>query len=328
MKPWLQALGRLQADNIDSVMVTVASTVGSTPREVGSRIIVTRDSLYGTIGGGNLEYQACRIAREMLSSPQPQQLRRFPLGAGLGQCCGGLVNLLFEPIIGAAEWIRVAFDYERLGREWVREVSIAESGSDLKVRARLAEDEKQLTENYFLEVIGLSRIELTLFGAGHVGRALVNAMRDLPVHVRWVDSREDEFPAQVPGHVEVICTDIAEAEVDAAPSGSCFLVMTHDHALDQSLCEAILQRDDFIFFGLIGSKSKRRMFETRMQRLGIDKDRFSGMTCPIGIEGISGKQPAMIAISVVAQLMQVYDAHSQEKQQEIDVSDRYARGGS
>lgn len=311
MHNWLAKLAELNQQGIPCVMVTVASIIGSTPREVGAKMIVTADNLFGTIGGGNLEYQACRISRDQLDNPEPQQLKRFPLGAGLGQCCGGLVNLLFEPIVGACEWTGVALEYERLDREWVREVPIHAG----RVRVRPYDgDESGLVESVFVEVNRSNDIELILFGAGHVGRAVVETMRDLPVRLRWVDSREDVFPPNVPGNVEVICTDSPEAEVDAASTNAYFLVMTHEHSLDQLLCEAILVRDDFAYFGLIGSSSKRRMFETRMQRRGIAIEKFRRMTCPIGISGIQNKQPSMIAISVVAQIMQSYDQRSQIRQ--------------
>ena len=158
---------------------------------------------------------------------------------------------------------------------------------------------------------GLARedapIELYLFGAGHVGSALVSALRDLPVEINWIDTRDDMLPKSPYVGVTTICSDTPEAEIDAAPAGSYFLVMTHDHALDQRLCEQVLKRDDFAYFGLIGSLSKRRNFETRMRRRGIDAHRFEGMICPIGIGGITSKQPAQIAISVAAEILQVYD---------------------
>ncbi len=304
MHNWLAKLAELNQQGIPCVMVTVASIVGSTPREVGARIIITADDLFGTIGGGNLEFQTCKIARDQLEKPESQHLKRFPLGAGLGQCCGGLVNLLFEPVVGVCDWIRVALDYERLNKEWVREVPIHQGL--VRVRA-YDDDESGLIDGIFVEVNRSDDIDLTLFGAGHVGRAIVKAMADLPVRIRWVDSRENEFPIEVPSNVEVICTHTPEAEVDAASTNAYFLVMTHQHSLDQLLCETILKRDNFVYFGLIGSSSKRRMFETRMQRRGMDAEKFERMNCPIGISGIQNKQPAMIAISVAAQIMQRYD---------------------
>ena len=314
---WLQKLAQLQQQSVPCVMVTVASTVGSTPREVGCKMIVTGDELFGTIGGGNLEFQACAIARSQLENTEPQQLKRFPLGAGLGQCCGGLVNLLFEPFIGVNEWIGDALDLSRLDKGWVREVPLNDD-SLVRVRDLINEETTTLSENCYVEVNRSQDIELTIFGAGHVGRAIVDTMSALPVRIRWVDSRDHEFPVSVHDNVEIICTDSPEAEVDLANPDAYFLVLTHDHALDQLLAEHILKRDDFAYFGLIGSKAKRHMFETRMQRRGIDAQKFERMTCPIGIEGIHSKQPALIAISVAAQIMQRYDqALSQKRIQKV-----------
>ncbi len=303
-------------------MVTVASTVGSTPREVGTKMIVTEDAMFGTIGGGNLEFQACSIARDQIQS---KQLRRFPLGAGLGQCCGGLVNLLFEPIVGRNDWIDTALEYHKLDKAWVREVPI-QAGS-VCVREYRHEKTGLLDSDWFIEVNRAEHIELVLFGAGHVGRAIVETMRQLPVHIRWIDNRDSAFPEQAPDNAEMIYTDSPEAEVDLAGPNASFLVMTHDHRLDQLLCEQILKRDDFTYFGLIGSQSKRRMFETRMQRRGLDVEKFKRMTCPIGIKGIEGKHPAMIAISVAAQIMQGYDSSTQKiKQKHTRVSSTPGRG--
>jgi xanthine dehydrogenase accessory factor len=341
MMNWVQTLQCLQQQAIPAVMVSVASTIGSTPREPGAKMIVTSESMYGTIGGGNLEHQACAIARTQLDSPDTNRLKRFPLGAGLGQCCGGLVNLMFEPILQSSSWVESAAQLQASGQDWVRVVAtnaeVADDGSAnlmfasdrIELALQESPDNKDLIEaaetmlqstdktalhqvggssdSFFFDVTRKPDFQLVLFGAGHVGRAVVNILRDLPIQISWVDNRDDQFPAEIPDNVESLCTDIPLAEVDAAPAGSYFLVMTHDHALDQSLAEQILKRDDFAYFGLIGSASKRRMFETRMHRRGVAKQRFERMTCPIGVGGIDNKHPAAIAISVAAELMQVYD---------------------
>jgi xanthine dehydrogenase accessory factor len=304
---WLATLMRLQQQNIPAVMVTVVSISGSTPREVGAKIIVTTTQLFGTIGGGNLEHQATTIAREQLQMSHPQQMRRFPLGAGLGQCCGGLVNLLFEPIFESAQWIAQAQALQLKGLDWVR--AVATSGAQdcfLIVDGGLESPRPEL-DGYYFETVQKPDFELLLFGAGHVGRALVKVLAEMPVNIQWIDNRDEQFPTDVPDNVDVICTDTPEAEIDAANPGAFFLVMTHDHGLDQRLAEQILSRDDFAYFGLIGSKTKRRMFEKRMARRGISPDRFDDMVCPIGIDGIRNKQPGAIAISVAAQLMRVHD---------------------
>jgi xanthine dehydrogenase accessory factor len=304
---WLSTLLRLQQQNVPAIMVTVVSISGSTPREVGAKIIVTATQLFGTVGGGNLEHQATTIARKQLQSGQSQSMRRFPLGAGLGQCCGGLVNLLFEPIVDSTHWIAQAQALQLKGQHWVRAVEINGEQECFLVVDEAFENSSPALDGCYYETVRKPDFELLLFGAGHVGKAMVKVLSEMPVRIQWIDNREEQFPADIPHNVEVICTDTPEAEIEAANAGCFFLVMTHDHALDQHLAEQILKRHDFAYFGLIGSKTKRRMFEKRMARRGISPDRFDDMVCPIGIDGIRSKQPAAIAISVAAQLMRVHD---------------------
>ena len=281
MTDWQDSVAELRRNQTPAVLVSVDSFVGSTPREPGAKMIVTAERQYGTIGGGNLEFQACLIARDQLQRGADDGVQRFPLGAGLGQCCGGLVNLMFERLTETSDWASIASEEEP--------------------------------------------VQLYLFGAGHVGQAVVRALRDLPIEISWIDTRDDVLPQQVRRGITTICTDTPEAEIDAAAAGSYFLVMTHDHGLDQRLCEQILKRDDFVYFGLIGSRSKRRNFETRMQRRGIAAEKFKRMTCPIGVDGISSKQPAQIAISVAAEILRVYDRAHNDKQTNNKAS--YKTGG-
>jgi xanthine dehydrogenase accessory factor len=151
------------------------------------------------------------------------------------------------------------------------------------------------------------RAHLVLFGAGHVGAAIVRMLGELPCTVTWVDEREDMFPASLPSNVAIEATDMPEAAVAAAPANASYLVMTHSHALDQRLCETILARDDVGWFGLIGSSTKRVQFERRMAARGLPQDRIDNMVCPIGLAGISSKLPAAIAASVCAQLLMVWE---------------------
>lgn len=151
------------------------------------------------------------------------------------------------------------------------------------------------------------RFHLQLYGAGHVGRAIVRSLAPLNVVVDWIDEREEEFPADLdlPPQVRKVCVDTIEAEVRSAPRGACYLVLTHRHDLDLRISESILQRGDFAFFGLIGSKTKRSRFIHRFEERGIPAGAIARMTCPIGVPGIEGKEPEVIAASVVAQLLQV-----------------------
>ncbi len=148
-------------------------------------------------------------------------------------------------------------------------------------------------------------MHVVLFGAGHVGHALITLLGALPCVVQWVDERDELFPDEVPANVQVEATDTPAAIVDHAPPGSFFLVMTHNHALDFELTERIMKRRDFAWFGLIGSKTKRVKFERRLLDRGVAPERLDEMVCPIGVPGIVDKAPPSIAVAVAAQLMQL-----------------------
>lgn len=149
------------------------------------------------------------------------------------------------------------------------------------------------------------RFHLQLYGAGHVGRAIVRALAPLNVRVDWIDERDEEFPPddELPAHTRKLAVDAPEAEVREAPRGAFYLVLTHRHDLDQRLAEAILRRGDFAFFGLIGSQTKRARFIHRFEAMGISAEAIARMTCPIGLAGVEGKEPEVIAATVAAQLL-------------------------
>jgi xanthine dehydrogenase accessory factor len=334
MTNWLAAADTAAAQAIPAVLVTVAAVEGSAPREPGAKMLVTQDARFDTIGGGHLELRACEIAREMLGTPPAslaaqRRIERFPLGPGLGQCCGGVAHLAFERIERDANqyvdclqqcrhdrrdsWRLLALDeplppvlYDRDGHCLAgpqQALSFDRERSCYVMRD--SEGRRWLVDPCLVR-----GPDLVLFGAGHVGAAIVRALAELPCEVTWVDERDDMFPAAVPANVRIEATDIPEALVDAAPAGASFLVMTHSHALDQRLAEAILRREDASWFGLIGSKTKRMQFEHRLRERGIVPERLADMVCPIGIPGISGKAPAVIAAAVCAQLLLVWEAAS------------------
>lgn len=249
MQTWLDALTELDRAGEPSVLVTVLAARGSTPREAGCKMVVTRDALFGTIGGGNLEFACIDTARDMLDGTGGPMLREFPLGPALGQCCGGHVSVLFEP---------------------VRPV----------------------------------RLHVALFGAGHVGRALVRLLGDLPLRVTWIDSRPDAFLAGCPSNVASVVAADPAAQIERLPAGVLVLVMTHDHQIDFGIVAAALARDDLAAVGLIGSATKRARFLRRLALRGLDKTAIGRLICPIGVPGIGGKLPAEIAIAVAAQILQ------------------------
>lgn len=303
------------------VLVTVAIAEGSVPREPGTRMQVDADKVTGTIGGGHLELRAIEIARELLQTGRARHFERFALGPGLGQCCGGVVHLLFE----RADHAQAALLRERAWQDSWRLVAIDGApdaalfdaagvqlaGAPAPPFARdrgthVMQDEAG--RRWLADGVFSPRAHLMLFGAGHVGAAIVRALADLPCTVSWVDERDDMFPEEVAANVTVEATDTPEALVAAAPEGASYLVMTHSHALDQRLAEAIMARPGVGWFGLIGSHTKRKQFEHRLRDKGFDPARIAAMVCPIGLPGITNKAPAVIAASVCAQLLGVWEA--------------------
>ncbi len=249
-----------------AVVVEVTRALGSAPREAGTRMLVSMAEVIGTVGGGHLELKAIERAREMVrANARSPHTEHFPLGPALGQCCGGAVTLAYH-----------ALDARAIAR-WP-------------------------------EVAPL--FHLQLYGAGHVGRAIATLLTTLDVTVDWIDEREEEFPATTtlgtawPERIRRICVDAVEGEVRLASPGTFYLVLTHDHDLDLRITEAILRRGDFGYLGLIGSKTKRQRFIHRFEQHGVAADAIARMTCPIGVEGIAGKAPELIAVAVVAQLLQ------------------------
>lgn len=330
MHAWLHDLRRALARDGEAVLVTVARVDGSAPREAGAKMIVTRASASLTIGGGHLEWKALSIAREMLvvgrHGARPRRLERMPLGPSLGQCCGGVVMLAFERVDARdLDWLdtldRRLRDGVAMGR------SVRFDGSAPAVRLAASDSEAAaptctLTHDatdapMLTEIFVPNPCPVVLFGAGHVGTALVRVLATLPCRLHWVDERdallpsEDALPALLgacAASVTLEANDAPDEAVDRAPPGTSFVVMTHDHARDFALTERILRRDDFAFFGLIGSRSKRQQFAHRLEARGIAPEQIARMTCPVGIGGVTGKAPETIAVAIATQLLQVWEA--------------------
>ncbi|MDH5455872.1 MAG: xanthine dehydrogenase accessory protein XdhC [Gammaproteobacteria bacterium] len=327
MNEWIDELSDLSAAGEPAVLVTVAGIRGSAPREIGAKMIVTASETIGTIGGGQLEYQSTRIAVGMLAD-EKLALRSFPLGSSMGQCCGGVVEILFEPVAGGMPaWLRdlralhgqrePAIITTRISQsapaKFVvtadRVFGVDESHADaaLVSTARGLLDagpaaRRDLQELY--EPVVKSDLNIAVFGAGHVGAAVVNALSRLECNIRWVDSRRNVF-RDVPANVRAIETSEPALEVAAMPPESYYLVMTHSHAIDFDVCDRILRRGDARYCGLIGSVSKRRRFEKRYRQQGMPAALLDALICPIGVDGISGKKPAEIAVSAAAEILKV-----------------------
>ena len=287
--PW----ARSGSDGPLAVLVTVQRVQGSAPRDEGAWMAVLADQVINTLGGGHLEYSAIAMARQWLEVLSGRKVsgsiptasgaevkaaavsrdtapftRTFALGPSLGQCCGGVVELRFESLLGP------------LSAEWKE-----------RLRPRGA--------------------PVALFGGGHVGKALVRILSTLPFEVRWVDSRDEIFPSDVPAQVHCEHSDPVQAAVPELAPGSRVLIMSFSHAEDLDIVQACLKRQrqqgDLPFIGLIGSKTKWATFRHRLRERGFSEQECAQVTCPIGVPGIDGKAPEVIAVAVAAQLLQLTD---------------------
>ena len=322
------------AASAPAVLVTVAISEGSVPRGPGTRMMVGQSEFAGTVGGGHLELRAIEIGRAMLDDGRTRHFERFPLGPSLGQCCGGVVQLAFERADaaeatmldarrGADSWRLSSFDgaaesalFDGDGVQLAGAVGTPVFDRTRGSHMMQAQDGRR----WLVAQVAAPPNHLLLFGAGHVGTALIRALAPLPCTVTWVDERAELFPSLVPANVTVEATDAPEDLVASAPAGASYLVMTHSHALDQRVTEAVLARADVGWFGLIGSKTKRMQFEHRLRARGFDAARIDAMACPIGLPGIDGKEPAVIAASVSAQLLMLWQSAAQAGLRQLAVT--------
>lgn len=254
-------------------LVQVQQVQGSAPREVGAWMAVpvglapgSLHGLVGSIGGGHLEYQAMAHAQQVLAGRQPHGVQRYALGPSLGQCCGGVVHLAYR-VVGVQDLPSLQLRQAR-------------------------------------------RLPVAVFGAGHVGQALVAALQRLPCSIVWVDSRPGLWPDSA---VADACTTLVQSDpvqdaVADLPAGSRVVILTHSHVEDWDISAACLARQreagDLPFVGLIGSASKWASFRRRLLERGFDAAAVDAVQCPVGIPGIAGKEPEVIAVAIAAQLMQ------------------------
>jgi xanthine dehydrogenase accessory factor len=294
MDDWASRALEVIAAGQPAALVSVLATEGSAPREAGARMLVTAEGSVGSIGGGNLEFQATLQARKALArDPGDWRIQDYPLGPFLQQCCGGRVRLLIERLDAAqSDWIAAVGTPGRRQLETHLqpgrlERRLIEAPERAPVGAR--GPAPQVGES-ILEVVGTPVTPLLLFGAGHVGRAIARILPGLPFGLDWHDDREGSDRQQM-----------------AALARSCegvVLILTHDHALDYDLTAAALS-GPARFIGLIGSATKRVRFLRRLAADGFDAASLARLVCPIGLPGIKGKAPDVIAVAVAAQLLQI-----------------------
>ncbi len=257
---WIEAISSLNTQAQGYVLVTVLETKGSSPRDTGTKMVVSADDSYDTIGGGALEYECIEIAREFLQTNKTaQHTETFNLGKDLKQCCGGVVKVFFE-------------------------------------------------------VFPASNFNIVLFGAGHIAKSLIKILEEVDCQVSWFDSRLELFPEKCASHIQTHTMAQPEIAVESCKPNSYFLVMTHDHALDQELCEAILSRGDSQYCGLIGSATKGLKFRQRLMGKNYTEQELGGLICPVGLSSLKSKKPMEIAVSISAKLLLCRDQSMEQSQ--------------
>ncbi|MBU2978926.1 xanthine dehydrogenase accessory protein XdhC [Alteromonas sp. C1M14] len=268
---WFDAVSFCHQRGYAYTLVTVLSAAGSTPRELGAKMVITGDSQFDTIGGGHLEFEAVHKAREFLvQGKEHQHVESYPLASRLGQCCGGAVKLLFE-----------------------------------------------------VKVLHCQTV--AIFGAGHVAQALIPILAQLPLQIKWIDSRSEAFAGvNVPSHVTTLHDEQPEGELLELADNSMILVLTHDHQLDYRIVEAALKRATFPYVGMIGSDTKAKRFMTKLQHRGFTENQLNSFVSPVGELSIPGKLPMEVAVSISAQIIQRIHAASptknaQNKSKEVTV---------
>ena len=299
------------------VAITVLQVKGSAPREVGAMMLVSANGEVGSIGGGRLEFAAQQAAQKLLLHWEgPRQFSEWQgLGPDLEQCCGGAVQLLFqcfdhhhdrdlqqavdakEPLVfrctgEALDWRSAAADLEG-----PPELLAAVAATRTDGMSRFV----SVGESLVVAAVQW-RLELCLYGAGHVATALVPLLAELPFAIYWFDPLPGRMPEDLPPHVTGTSHNDPQSAVSLASEDAVHLVMTHSHALDEDICHAVLERGRFGWLGLIGSKSKRARFVHRLARRGIDAGLLQRLVCPVGLPGVTGKRPATIALAIAAQL--------------------------
>ncbi len=248
-----------------TVLIRIIKKEGSAPRDSGTLMLVNASSSFGTIGGGILEHTAMESARGFINDPEFSSASRdYTLGPALGQCCGGKVALSFEKVT------------PRLKKKLLKE---------------------EIDKKEFLN-------QVLIFGAGHVGRALFQQLKPIPLNVRIIDSRPPEtLDFDLPKDCKTAA--FPESEIRNAKPNSAYVILTHDHALDFILVKEVLARNDAVYVGMIGSESKKKVLKGWLEREAVVG--FDQLFIPLGasIANVNGldKVPSVIASLTIVEIL-------------------------
>ena len=341
MDRWLQRTKGFLNEHGTAVLVTQLSVEGSAPREAGTKMLVSEHALLGTIGGGNLEHIAIHEARALMQqASQDYQIHDYPLGPRLGQCCGGHVRLLLETISekssgwiddalrthenDGAVYIQTSLKNDRVRKSVSSRPHLPRPSSDPLISSHamsgdyLAGARPSVSQvAYIVERVSLRAPALFVFGAGHVGRAVINVLGASAFDVSWYDSRSSLTGGRV-GHTSIQHLNDVPEVVALAPENAFYLIFTHCHDDDYQLLEAILRRRDAVYCGLIGSATKRARFLKRLRYYDLSEELLAPFVCPIGLNDLKSKDPAVIAVGVAAQLFRLLEsAPAQSSKKEL-----------
>jgi len=362
MDSWLDPVKTEISLNNGFVLLTIIATKGSTPCTNGDKIVFTKnENSFGSIGGGNLEFKSLAFAKEMLGQKMnTRQLVKYPLGATLGQCCGGYVKVLFESFIDDDEdlshnnsWIEQVSALYKKGEDFIlatiididkknhsstqkciytnnnfysslsnKKLSnfIEESASNLMQSAQSPtivefEDDSETKAQVLLEKVNSSEVlPVVVFGAGHISRALMPIIINLPIKLYWIDDRQEQFDQYVgdTSQINIICDDFLTSMADL-PNEIYTLVITYSHQIDFEICEKMIIQNNFSYLGMIGSSIKGRKFRDRFAQKNYSKDVIDKFTCPIGEKQKLLKSPTSIAITIAMDLINFIENKKQSE---------------
>jgi len=261
------------------ILIKIIDAKGSVPRNKNVTMVISDEHQFGTIGGGELEYRVTNESRELLNDSNCcEKIIEFPLGPSLGQCCGGYIKIKLNKF---------------------------NSGKNLLNKHDLKDEVLSRNKNLYI------------FGAGHVASALMTKLEETGFNIFVIDSREQFLSKIKIDYINTILAKEPDIIIKNAAPRSFYLVMTHSHQIDLSICSTLLKVNNFSFLGLIGSKTKRMRFNKRLKEIGYSKELIDKIECPIGIDGITGKEPNIIAISIIARLLQYKSLLNNEEKKYI-----------
>ena len=302
---WIAAADQLVSEDKAIAHAVVIFVRGSSPREVGANMVISETQIWNTIGGGSLEFEVMKQARSLIkenshiAKSSYRRVLNLALGPDMGQCCGGQVKVLLEilnrsDIDGLLSYAEGVFTLAHP----------LKTGSSIEIfdGKDSSWSNPKLENDTFILPTAKRLTPLFVYGAGHVGRALMKFVSNLDFDLHWVDIDEDRFPKEFTVVYSKVVAKDPQMIASHAPSDAYHIILTHSHPLDEAICFALLSRNKFEFCGLIGSQTKNARFRSRLTKMGVTDAQLKRLTCPIGIDDINSKEPVKVAISIVAQL--------------------------